>query len=173
MTSKLSMNPSKMAVIIMDYQNGQLGFFSEDFRTGLITRANEVLVTARRFTIPVIYVEMHREDDASENKVHDALSRDIKDIVLTKHRGGAFSTTNLDEILKQQGVDTLVIMGIVTSGCVLSTMRWAADLDYKLVILSDCCADRDEEVHRILIEKVFPRQASVITSQEFEHRLKL
>ncbi len=87
--------------------------------------------------------------------------------MLTKRRYGPFSTTNLDELLKKQGVETLVLMGISTSGCVLSTVRGAADIDYRLIVLSDCCADRDEEVQRVLMEKVLPVHASVVTSQEF------
>ena len=58
-------------------------------------------------------------------------------------------------------------MGISTGGMVLSVVRWAADIDYQLVVLKDCCADPDEEVHRVLIEKVFPRQATVVTAEEF------
>ena len=70
-------------------------------------------------------------------------------------------------MLSAQGIQTLVLMGVSTSGCVLSTVRWAADTDYRLIVVSDCCADRDEEVQRVLTEKVFPRQAAVVTSQEF------
>jgi isochorismate hydrolase len=40
-------------------------------------------------------------------------------------------------------------------------------MDYKLVVLSDACADRNEEVHRVLTEKVFPWQAAVVTTEEF------
>jgi nicotinamidase-related amidase len=50
---------------------------------------------------------------------------------------------------------------------VLSTVRWAADADYELIVLEDCCADADEEVHRVLMQKVFPRQAMVVQAQEF------
>jgi nicotinamidase-related amidase len=50
---------------------------------------------------------------------------------------------------------------------VLSTLRHAADADYRLVVLKDCCSDRDAEVHRVLVEKVFPRQAKVVTAAEF------
>jgi nicotinamidase-related amidase len=50
---------------------------------------------------------------------------------------------------------------------VLSTLRQAADLDYRLVVLEDACADRDEEVHRVLTGKVFPRQAVVTTTGEW------
>lgn len=54
---------------------------------------------------------------------------------------------------------------MATSGVVLSTVRQAADADDRLVALADCCADRDEKVHRVLTEKVFPRQAAVMTAE--------
>jgi nicotinamidase-related amidase len=65
------------------------------------------------------------------------------------------------------GINHLVLTGIATSGVVLSTLREAADKDYRITVLSDCCADRDEEVHRVLKVKVFPRQAEVILSEEW------
>jgi hypothetical protein len=40
-------------------------------------------------------------------------------------------------------------------------------MDYQLVIVSDACADRDAEVHRVLMTKVFPWQATVTTTQQF------
>jgi nicotinamidase-related amidase len=55
-----------------------------------------------------------------------------------------------------------VLTGIATSGVVLSTLREAADRDFRLVVLSDGCLDADPEVHRVLTEKVFPRQAEVM-----------
>jgi isochorismate hydrolase len=64
-------------------------------------------------------------------------------------------------------VTRLVLLGIATSGVVLSTVRWAADADYEIIVLEDCRADADEEVHRVLMQKVFPRQATVVQAQEF------
>ena len=61
--------------------------------------------------------------------------------------------------------------GVATSGVVLSTLRQAADLDYRLVVLSDACLDADPEVHRVLTEKVFPRQAAVRTVAEWAAEL--
>ena len=65
------------------------------------------------------------------------------------------------------GAGTLVLTGIATSGVVLSTLRYAADQDYELVVLADACLDGDPEVHRVLTEKVFPRQAGVRTVAEW------
>jgi len=70
-------------------------------------------------------------------------------------------------ILRARGIANLVFFGITTSGIVLSTLRRAFDLDYRCVVLKDACFDRDEEVHRVLIGKVFPAQASVVTVEEF------
>ena len=60
----------------------------------------------------------------------------------------------------------------MTSGVVLSTVRQAADLDFEIVVLSDGCDDADPEVHRVLIEKVFPSQATVTTVDEWVTGLK-
>jgi len=87
-------------------------------------------------------------------------------VVITKHRVGAFLGTDLDIVLRANGIRTLVLTGIATSGVVLSTLRYAADADYRIVVVEDCCADRDAEVHRVLMEKVFPRQATIIRAEE-------
>lgn len=50
---------------------------------------------------------------------------------------------------------------------VLSTLGQAADLDYGLTVFRDGSADADEEVHRVLVDKVFPRQADVLTVDEW------
>jgi hypothetical protein len=52
---------------------------------------------------------------------------------------------------------------LATSGVVLSTLRQAADLDYRLTVLADGCGDADPEIHRVLTQKVFPRRADVTT----------
>jgi nicotinamidase-related amidase len=69
--------------------------------------------------------------------------------------------------LRAGEIDTLVLTGVSTSGVVLSTIREAADRDFGLVVLADGCLDGDPEVHRVLTEKVFPRQADVITVEEW------
>ncbi|MFH1560205.1 MAG: cysteine hydrolase [Chloroflexota bacterium] len=172
MAEQLSIDSGKTAVLIMDYQNRQLSGFSEEFQKEILRKANEVLAEARHKDIPVIYVEVVRGERTPESEIHHAITPKSGETVLTKSRAGPFSTTNLDEVLKKQDIETLVLMGISTSGCVLSTVRWGTDIDYKLVVLSDCCADRDDEVQRVLMEKLFPRQATVVTSQQFLRALE-
>jgi nicotinamidase-related amidase len=63
-------------------------------------------------------------------------------------------------------IQHLVLTGLSTGGVVLSTLREAVDKDYRLTVLADCCADADEEVHRVLTTKIFPRHADVFTGSE-------
>ena len=82
---------------------------------------------------------------------------------MVKRRVSAFTGSDLEVVLRALEVDHLVLAGIATSGVVLSTLREAADRDYRLTVLADACSDGDDEVHRVLTEKVFPRQADVVT----------
>ena len=60
---------------------------------------------------------------------------------MVKHRVSPFVGTDLETLLRANGVDTLVLAGVHTSGVVLSTVRHAGDLDYRLVVIRHCCAD--------------------------------
>src|SRR5579862_3720067 len=81
------------------------------------------------------------------------------DITLYKQRVSAFSDNQLDMVLRAKRIKTLVLMGISTSGIVLSTLRHAFDKDYSCIVIQDACFDPDPDVHRVLMEKIFPRQA--------------
>jgi len=69
-------------------------------------------------------------------------------------------------ILRAKEIETLILSGIATSGVVLATLLHAVDADYRLIVVKDCCADADPEVHRSLTERIFPRLASVVTAGE-------
>ena len=73
--------------------------------------------------------------------------------------------------MRAQDISQLVLCGIATSGVVLSTLREAADKDYQLTVLADCCVDGDEEVHRVLLSKIFPRLAEVIQASDWIAKL--
>ena len=171
MAEKLAIDRSKTAVIIMDYQMRQLSFFTEAFQQEILARAKEVLTKARGAGIPVINIEVVRGERTPETKIHPSVAPPPGEMLLTKTTAGPFASTNLEQVLKQKGFSTLALLGLTTSGCVLSTVRYASDLGYRLVVLSDCCADRDEEVQRVLMEKIFPRQfpqpVAVVPAQEF------
>ena len=74
--------------------------------------------------------------------------------------------TGLDVVLRANDIKNLVILGYATSGVVLSTVRYASDLDYNLYVVEDCCSDSDTDVHEFLTGRIFPRQAEVVQSED-------
>jgi nicotinamidase-related amidase len=100
-------------------------------------------------------------------QIHPALAPKENEIVVYKKRFSAFTGSDLEVVLRSLGINHLVLTGVSTSGVVLSTLREAADKDYALTVLGDACGDADEEVHRVLTTKVFPRQASVVSVSEW------
>jgi nicotinamidase-related amidase len=84
-----------------------------------------------------------------------------------KHRLSPLVSTDLKPLLRGSGIDTLVLAGVHTSGVVLSTVRHAGDLDYRLVVVRDCCAYPDAEAHAMLLDIVLLKQAAVVTMAEF------
>lgn len=171
------------ALLLMDFQNGILANFSETDR--LLERVRRATRAARDADMPIIWVLVRFRPDYPEvaacNRmfsgirgtgrlvegdssadIHPDLQPEPGDALVTKRRVAAFSGSDLDVLLRAQDIDSLVLAGVATSGVVLSTVRSAADLDYRITVLEDACADADSEVHRVLTEKVFPRQAEVL-----------
>ncbi|KIW03910.1 uncharacterized protein PV09_04753 [Verruconis gallopava] len=107
--------------------------------------------------------------DAAATQIHAALAPAPGERLHRKIRYGTFmtgpSTAILDDF-RARGIDTVILGGIVTSGAVLSAVRQLADLDFRLFVLEDCCADYDQDVHNVLVQKVLPKQATVIKSAD-------
>jgi nicotinamidase-related amidase len=181
------------ALLVMDLQNGIVERLAERSEALLVTLAGAV-AAARSAEIPVIYVRVAFRSGAPEvssrNLTFSALARSSTmgesdpatqihagvaprpgEVIVTKRRVSAFAGSDLDVVLRSLEVDSLVLTGIATSGVVLSTLRQAADLDFKLTVLRDGCADTDPEVHGLLMDKVFPRQAAVLSTAEWIDQL--
>lgn len=100
-------------------------------------------------------------------QLHPGLGVQENDIIINKKRVSAFCGNELEIILRAQNITKLVLTGVSTSGVVLSTLREAADKDFNLTVLSDGCTDGDEETHHFLISKIYPKQADVMTVNEW------
>jgi nicotinamidase-related amidase len=178
----------------MDLQNGVVERFDSSQIQPLLDAAARTASVARQAGVPVIYVRIALRAGGSDvsprnqifgnparlgtlgegdhsTQIHAAVAPQPQDITVTKRRVSAFSGSDLDVVLRSLDVQSLTLSGIATSGVVLSTLRQAADLDFGLTVLHDCCLDADEEIHRVLMEKVFPRQAVVEASAQWVRRI--
>ncbi len=184
----MEQNTSNTALLVMDVQAGIVGMLPDS--QSILGATAKAIAHARAKKIPVIYVVVGFRPGAPEvslnnksfgagkekfagmnmdefMKVHPDVAPAAGEVTVTKRRVSAFTGSDLEVVLRAYGVTHIVLTGISTSGVVLSTTREASDKDYRITILADCCADGDEEVHRVLTTKIFPRQADVVTLAEW------
>jgi nicotinamidase-related amidase len=180
------LDPARTAVLLMDFQPGILSRYPvEEVLPNAIALRDAA--RAAGALVGYVHVALTPEEaaavpasnvifsgfasrmagvDPAASEVDPRLGIGEEEPVFRKIRVGAFSTTDLDARMREAGIDTLVLAGVSTSGVVLSTVRDGADKDYRLVVVADACADLDDEVHRVLTEKVFPRQAEVVAASD-------
>ncbi|HTV41239.1 MAG TPA: cysteine hydrolase [Candidatus Sulfotelmatobacter sp.] len=183
----MKLDSKNTAFITLDYQNGILGFVPG--ADAAVPMAAKAIQFARKNRFLIIhaglgFLEGYPEVPDFETPFSRVRQNNVfvkgtpsaefhkdlfkaGDIVVYKQRVSAFSDNQLEMILRCQRVEHLVLFGIATSGIVLSTLRQAFDKDFRSVVLKDASFDPDAEVHRILTEKVFPRQAWVAATDEF------
>ena|ERR1700744_6289807 len=184
----MEQNSKNTALLVMDVQAGIVPMLPDSL--GILDNLSKAISTARKKDMCVIYVvvgfrqgtpeinlnnkgfaaakERFSNVDMTEfMKIHESITPQPDEVTVAKRRVSAFSGSDLEVILRSFGIQHIVLTGIATSGVVLSTLREAADKDYQLTVLSDCCADRDAEVHNVLTTKVFPNQADVLTVDEW------
>ena len=185
-----AIDPRRTALLVMDYQAGILDRLGD--AEALLSCAADAIALVRDRGGQIGYVRVAFDDrdydavpphsrfaaigpemhsDSPATAIHDQVAPEPGDITVRKTRVGAFSTTDLDEQLRGAGVDTVILAGLSTSGVVLSTVRDGADRDYRVIVLADACADPTPGVHEFLTEKIFPRQAKVITTEDLAKAL--
>ncbi|MFG3103602.1 cysteine hydrolase family protein [Streptomyces sp. NPDC048182] len=177
---------SRTALLAMDLQRGHLAHITDD---GYLTRAARALETARAAEVPVVHVALRLRpghvDAHPRNKIFGALPHHLftaddpgaaihpdagprdGETVVYKNRVSAFAGNDLHQILAAQDVGHLVLAGVATSGIVLSTALQAIDLDYRVTVLSDACADPDPALHRVLLDGILARRGDVFTTEEW------
>jgi nicotinamidase-related amidase len=182
-------NNKNTALLVMDVQPPIVGLLQEN-SAAFLDALVETIETARNNHIEVIYVvigfrkgypevsTMNKSFSGIRNSGRNFDTEEAtrpaakvapmqEEVIITKKRVSAFTGSDLEVVLRSKGIQHLVLTGIATSGVVLSTLREAADKDYFITVLSDCCGDADPEVHRVLTTKVFPRQAEVLTHKQW------
>ena len=187
-SAPLTLNTKQTALLMADFHREGMGDNPIAQERGTVQTARAVLEAARQAGMLVVYIVVNfrpgypeiseRNLIFSERKTSspvpptDPVSLIIPEVqplphepVVVKHRVNAFFGTDLEIILRAHAIDTLVLLGHATSGVILSTVRYAADADYRLVVVEDGCADRDAEVHAWLMQRIFPRQATVVRAE--------
>ncbi|GAB3450906.1 N-carbamoylsarcosine amidohydrolase [Phycicoccus ginsengisoli] len=173
------------AVIVVDFQHT---FTSSVSVTGggahidsAVEKAVSVLQHARAAGVPVIhtYVAWASEAEFGRWKIPSLLEvtpgswsaqvdprvLDASDLCVLKRYPSAFFGTDLSSILQKHSVDTVLIMGAATSGCVRATIVDAFSHGFRTQVVADCCGDQSPESHAANLRDVGRRYADIIDSR--------
>ena len=162
----------KKALIIVDMlkdfieENGSL--YCGERARGIISFINKTLDNMRKEGAVIIFVaDSHQENDLEFERfpkhclegtegaeIIDSLKVEPTDYIVRKRRFSTFYDTNMEEILKHEGIDEAYIVGVCTSICVMETARDLRDRDYKVYVLRQGVADFDEQAHEFALKRM-------------------
>jgi len=181
----LSTLDPKPALVVIDLQKGILSLETVHPVAEVLGRAVTLANAFRARGLPVVLVNVvggapGRTESgwgggaarpADWAKLADELDAQPTDLRVTKRRWGAFHGTSLDVQLRDLGVTQIVLAGVATSAGVESTARAAHEHGYNVVLATDAMTDRDPELHRNSVERVFPRLGQTATTAEIVAKL--
>ncbi|MBI2854175.1 MAG: cysteine hydrolase [Chloroflexi bacterium] len=181
LTLEEMVNPRNAAVLVIDIQNdfchpeGGVAKKGVDvsLMMGVVPNIVNLVDQGRRAKVPIIFIRTgHTRWTRSEAWVNK--NGDIPNLceegswgaqlyritplpderVVVKYRFSGFIGTNLDLVLRNAGVKTVIMSGVTTNTCVESTARQAFMMDYNVVFLSDCTAARSKEFHEATLQNI-------------------
>jgi len=181
----LNLDPQKTALVLIDLQNGVVAMPTAPYSSAEVIQKSRLLAeTFRAKGSPVIYIRVDIGDflmlpvDSSHRAPNapppPAIASEIAaeaglqdgDLLITKRHWGAFAGTELEQQLRQRGVETIVLGGIATNFGVESTARQGTGLGFAFVIVEDACTSLDSQAHRFAFDTIFPRLARVRKTDE-------
>ncbi len=194
-------SPENIALIVIDMQNTWVHPRGSRYLPGseeMIPRLKEVLTFCRDSNVPVLFLhtikrkdlaeagifadlkpETHRPDDPWSNfegapgaDFHEVIRPLPSDITIGKFRYNGFYGTELENILRRLGRDTIAITGVATNVCCGSTARDGAMRDFKVIFLSDCNAAFTSEEHESTLENFSKHFGLVMDSKTFMDRAR-
>lgn len=184
----LGKNPA-IVVVDMTY-----GFVDSRFRLGCsesgypAVKATALLLEkARNKKLPIFYsrgfTELHNSGNGlwkggegeEKSELENTIVEEIKpldhEVVLQKRRPSAFFGTNLVDMLIYHGVDSLIITGISTSGCVRASVVDAFSYNFKIVVPEECVADRSQISHKVSLMDIHMKYGDVLKLDEVLQRM--
>ena len=176
-----ALTPAHTALVVMHYQTDILGLFPS-VAPALLANTRKLCDAARAKGVSVYFANLRFSPGYPEvsplNKngqgikqlglfVEDRIAPELGQLahepLVIAHRASVFFGTDLEARLRAQGVDTLILVGIASTGVVLSSVAYASDADFRLYTVKDCCYDPDQVVHEHLFSTAFDSRTTVLS----------
>ncbi len=186
----LNLNPAQTALLSMDTQKAPVRKSAMFTERNVGQHAKSVLDGARKAGILVVHVVIDYQPDffSPKNKflqkiripILSAPGVDVAELleivdevkpvgnepIIRKPRMNPFFGTALESMLRSRDIDTVLLMGVATEFVVEAAARHAADADFRVIVLEDCCAAFSDEAHRAALH-IMDHLATLATSADF------
>ncbi|KVC70586.1 isochorismatase family cysteine hydrolase [Burkholderia ubonensis] len=173
--------PAQTALVVMHYQTDILGLFPS-VAPALLANTRKLCDAARTKGVGVYFANLRFSPGYPEvsplnrngqgikqlglfidDRTAPELGQQASEPLITAHRASVFFGTDLEVRLSARGVDSLIMVGIASTGVVLSSVAYASDADFRLYTVKDCCYDPDQVVHDHLFSTAFDSRTTVLS----------
>ena len=117
-------------------------------------------------------MELRTPRDTIEAQTLPEVGPQSDELVISKVTSSAFNSTNIERLLRNMGIRDLIITGVVTNGCVESTTRSAAELDFGTIIVEDGTAAMAPQLHEHSILSMSYKDAAIMSTDEVIKKLE-
>jgi nicotinamidase-related amidase len=186
----LRINTKTTALLVMDCQIEIINSLTPSEKAKVLGNLTRAISAARRASVSIIYVVVQFREGCPEISARNTLFSGMKgtgrlvemgpdtricneirpnpgEVIVIKRRISAFTGSDLEVVLRSKNIDTLVLTGVSSLGVVESTARQAFDMDYRIVVIEDCCSDRDPKANEIAISWLLPRTSTLCSIDDF------
>ena len=170
---------AKTALVVIDLQQGIVPLVAPQVAAQVVQHASALAAAFRRHGLPVVLVNVAGAAPGRSEQMRSLselptgwtdlvaeLDQQPQDHLVTKYSWGAFTNTDLQAFLQQQGVTQLVLAGVSTSIGVESTARAAYELGFNLTLALDAMTDSNPYAHQHSVTRIFPRLGETGSSQQ-------
>jgi nicotinamidase-related amidase/poly(3-hydroxybutyrate) depolymerase len=159
-------NPARTALLLVDLQTGcvnwgnALANYDKTVGESFTARMNQIVLPNvvkmleffRKNDMPVVYTRLG-ESGTFPDMIAPSAERmkSKREFIVSKYSPGAFATSTIDNVLRENGIATLFVAGVDTAACLLCTITAAHDRTYQVVLVEDACVSGRKELHESVI----------------------
>ena len=162
-----------------------LDYYWNQLQSTVIPNVQRLQSTARRIGIEIIHLriasdtldgressrryksmDMRAPSNTKEAEILPEVGPQGDELVISKSTSSPFNSTNIDRLLRNLGIRTLIFVGVVTNGCIESSARSAAELDYGTIVVEDATAAQAPQLHEASVMSMNYKDADIKSTEE-------
>jgi nicotinamidase-related amidase len=162
-----------------------LEWYFDRVQNVMVPNIQRILATARRKGVEIVHVRVasntndgrdcslrfkswgaQTPPDSKEAQILPEVWPEGDELVISKTTESVFNSTNIDRLLRNMGIANVIVVGVVTNGCVEGAVRGAAERDYGTILVEDAAAALAPQLHEMAIVSMGHKDASIKSTDE-------